>query len=61
MARSGRYGRPSSIVRRSQLKPRERPEGQCLECFLAGLSLTQSRAFCRVCDPRTKSPRQRES
>jgi hypothetical protein len=42
-------------LRRSALKKSPRPSGQCKACYLAGLTLRQSRAFCRSC----KSPAHR--
>ena len=47
---SGRYGAPSSrIVTRRQLRPRPRPQGQCVNCFDAGVSFEVSRKYCENC------------
>jgi hypothetical protein len=55
--RRGRQGvATGSIVRRSQLRPRRRPAGQCQACFDARLSFATWGKHCADCKGETAPP-----
>lgn len=51
--RKGKQGVPTSgLVRRSQLRRKPKPAGQCRACYAAGLPYSQSRRLCQDCQGR---------